>query len=138
MSILSVFTTKEDVDEVLAKLQKAGFSDEKIAVGHGQAHLDQIDLDGSRHGVVTKFVRQYQRSAGAEAYMIRQSEVALKHGEYTILVRTDGSEEQQVAVQDVMISHTEKSIFYCGRFTITILQLGKNYYNPEANYEDKK
>ncbi|MCX6050752.1 MAG: hypothetical protein NT075_37155 [Chloroflexi bacterium] len=132
-AVISVFATKAAVDSLLTDLKAAGFDDDKIQQRYGAEGLQLVDPDGSHHGFWAKILRGYQRLSGMEARLLDEVETALKANQYALRVDTDSSEAQQSAVLTAMLAHTDKSVFYVGHGTITVLHVGKNYYNAQAD-----
>ena len=137
-AVISVFSNQAALDGVISALQQAGFAADKLHHRHGEEGLRLVDPDGSHHGLWARLLRSYQRLAGMEARLLEEVEAALKHGEYAVRVDTDGSETQRAAALNTMLLHTDKSIFYTGSGTITVLHVGKNYYNAQASYSSEQ
>lgn len=137
-AVISVFSNQAALDSVMGALQQAGFAADKLQYKHGEEGLRLIDPDGSHHGLWARLLRSYQRLAGMEARLLEEVEAALKHGEYAMRVDTDGSETQRATALHTMLLHTDKSIFYTGTGTITVLHVGKNYYDAQANYASEQ
>lgn len=133
-AVVSIFTSKESLDVVIATLKDAGFQDDHLRFQFGEEGLKTIDPDGSHHGFWGRLMRGYQRLVGTEASIIKAVELALKNGEYVLRVDTDGSDEKRDLALEAMQSQTDRSIIYFGGGTISVLKLGKNHYDPEKNY----
>ena len=121
--VVTVISTEPELKELVQALKAADFTDEEIYVHHGESGKEYIDPDGSRHGFFGQLIRQYQRLAGPEARMLEMAEKGLEADHYLVGVQTNGREEQWQPVGEIMKEHTEKSIFFCGRATIQIIQL---------------
>lgn len=119
--VVTVIATEEAVNEAVADLIAFGFEEEAIFIHHGEQGQSYIDPDGTRGGLLSSMVRRYQRLQGNEKRMLDDAEAGLEEGQYLIGVQTDGSEEQQIAARDALAPYTQKSIYFCGRFTIMIL-----------------
>ncbi|MCP4417364.1 MAG: hypothetical protein GY805_12135 [Chloroflexi bacterium] len=123
--VVTVLETKETADNAITVLMAAGFAENDIYLHHGEQGQQYIDADGSRHGFLAKLVRVYQRLQGIEKRMLDDAEAGLNAGHYLIGVQTDGSEEQQIKGRDALAAFTDQHIYFCGRFTITILEFAK-------------
>lgn len=119
--VVTVIATEEAVNEAIADLIAFGFEEVAIFIHHGEQGQSYIDPDGTRGGLLSSMVRRYQRLQGNEKRMLDDAEAGLEEGQYLIGVQTDGSEEQQIAARDALAPYTQKSIYFCGRFTIMIL-----------------
>lgn len=120
--VVSFAETQEAIDAMTVDLLSAGFDDESIYVHHGEQGKKYIDADGAGRGFLGRLMRSYQRLSGAEARMMDEAESTLEAGQYLIGVQTTGSEQEQVYARDAISPHTDRPIYFCGQFTITILR----------------
>jgi len=122
---VTIVETKEAADQAVAALTAAGFAETDIYIHHGEQGKQYIDADGSRHGFLNKLIRTYQRLQGIEKMMLDGAEAGLNAGHYLIGIQTDGSEEQKIKGRDALAPFTDNHIYFCGRFSITILEFAK-------------
>ena len=124
---MSRITTETGAQSATAALIAAGFPEDETYILHGERGRRHIDIDGSEGGFFWRLMRSYQRLQGIEKQMIDDADEALKSGQYLVGVDTDGSEEQQVKARDALLPHTDFHIYFCGRYTITIIGSAKRY-----------
>ena len=136
-AVVSIFTSKENLEAAMSMLKEAGFQDDHVRFQFGEEGLKTIDPDGSHHGFWGRLMRGYQRLSGTESIVIKSVELALKNGEYVLRVDTNGSDEQRDLAKQAMQSKTDRTIFYFGNGTISVLKIGANHYEPEKNYSVK-
>ena len=132
--VVTAVDNKEIADKMEQALLNAGLEANDINVMHGEAAEEFLDLDGSRHGFFTKLLRKYQQLTGPESFMIAQAEAAIEYDRYIVSAKTDGDEEERQRAFEIMAPLTERTVYFCGQFTITILKVGKNY-SRETEYE---
>jgi len=132
--IVTGVTSRDDADAMVQAAIDAGLSIDHIGVLHGQEAEDFLDLDGSRHGFITKMVRRYQHLEGPEQHLIDQAKAVLANDHFLIALHTDGDEALTRTVFEAISPFAERTIYYCGRFSITYLKIGKDY-NHESEYE---
>ncbi len=121
--VVTRIETETGKQTAVAALVAAGFDEPNIYVHHGEQGEAYLDVDGSARGFVGRLVRGYQRLQGIEKQMLDDAEDAIKAGHYLVGVQTDGSEEQQIAARDALAPHTDYNVYWCGKFTITILKV---------------
>jgi len=119
--VVGVLETQEAVDAVISSAKEAGFKDTDVLIHHGESGKEYIDPDGSHRGIVAQWVRSYQRLSGPEKRMLDMSESALEAGKYLVGIQTNGSEEMRDSARDVIAPHTKSPMYFCGKFTITVL-----------------
>ena len=132
--IVTGATTKADVDLMVQAVLSIGLPIDHIMALRGKEADDLLDLDGSRHGFLTRLIRKYQHLQGPEQHMLDQAMALVAHDRYIISFFTDGDEELTRDVFEAIKPFTERTVYYCGHFTITYLNFGKNY-NQEKAYE---
>lgn len=132
--VVTVFDNQDVAEKVARRLLELGFEDSQISVLYGAEAEEFLDLDGTRHGFFTRLLRKYQQLTGPESFMIAQAEAALEHGRFLLSAKTDGGESERQKAYEAMASHTERTIYFCGQFTMTILKVGQNY-GHELEYE---
>ena len=125
--VISRITTEVGAQAAVASLVAAGFPENETYILHGEEGQRYIDIDGSGHGFFGRLVRSYMRLQGIEKQMMDDADEALKSGQYLVGVDVDGSEEQQVQARDALVAHTDFNIYFCGRYTITIVASAKRY-----------
>ena len=123
--VTTVVETKEELDQAIEALLAAGFPESDLFVHHGEQGRRYLDPDGDYHSFLFRLRRKYQRLQGTEKRMLDDADAALDAGHYLLGIQIDGSEELQVKVLDTIQPFTDRSIYFCGRFTIIILSLGK-------------
>lgn len=119
--VVTRIETEAGKEAAVAALVAANFAESDIYVHHGEQGEQYLDIDGSAHGFIGRLVRGYQRLQGVEKKMMDDAEDALKAGHYLVGAQTDGSEAQQIAARDALAPQTDYNVYWCGRFTITIL-----------------
>lgn len=119
--VVSVVETQEAADVVTASAAAAGFKSDDIFIHHGESGKEYIDPDGSHKGFFAQLMRSYQRLSGPEKRMLDMSESALEAGHYLVGIQTNGSEEMRHLAHDVIEPHTNYAIYFCGKFTITVM-----------------
>jgi len=120
--VVTSISTKPEVDALLGALKDVGFIDEQIYFHHGESGRQNIDLDGSQHGLLWQIIRTYQKLAGPEARMFEMAKKGLEAGHFLVGVQTNGHEEEWEQVGEIMKEHTDQSIFFCGKFTIRVIR----------------
>ncbi len=123
--VISRITTEAVAQAAVASLVAAGFPENETYILHGEQGRRHIDIDGSEQGFFWRLMRSYQRLQGIEKQMMDDADEALKSGQYLVGVDTDGSEEQQIKARDALASHTDFNVYFCGRYTITIIASAK-------------
>ncbi len=123
--VVTVIDQKEGVDAALAALAEVGIADDDIMVHHGAEAVTYFDLEGEHSSKLRNLVRRYQRLQGIEKKMLDDVEIGLKNGSYMIGVDTHGKEDLQMPIVDALKPSTKHHIYYCGRFTISILEFAE-------------
>ena len=123
--VIARITTEASAQAAVASLVAAGFPENETYILHGEQGQRHIDIDGSGHGLIGRIVRNYMRLQGIEKQMMDDADEALKSGQYLVGVDVDGSDEQQQIARNALAPHTDFNIYFCGRFTITIVAPAK-------------
>lgn len=119
--VVTVIETKAELDQAVTALTATGIAEADILIHHGKQAENYFDLDGSESGFIRNLVRRYQRLQGIEKKMFNDVEAGIEGGHYMIGVDTHGHEEQQITIRDALSPSTRHHIYYCSRFTISIL-----------------
>ncbi len=120
--VVTVIETKENADKAVAALIDAGIPDDDILLHHGEQADKYFDADGTNTSLFHNLVRRYQRLQGIEKKMFDDLEVGLEKGYYMLGVETHGNDKSKMTIRDAINPYTSHHIFYCSRFTISILE----------------
>ena len=120
--VVTVIETKAGVDQAVVALKALGVDEDDILVHHGKQAETYFDLDGSESGFLHNLIRRYQRLQGIEKKLFDDVEEGINAGYYMVGVDTHGHEELQMRIRDALKPCTRHHIYYCSRFTISILE----------------
>lgn len=135
--ITTAVNSEEIASDLIHALEQSGFQSDKVFIRSGEAAKEFLDLDGSRHGFLSKLVRKYQTLSGTEAHMIAQMEAVLAHDRYLVFISVEGmDEEHRSQVLEAILPYTKRTIYYCSKFEITIMHVGSDH-GREAEYEEQ-
>ncbi|MGB0386020.1 MAG: hypothetical protein ACPGWR_14530 [Ardenticatenaceae bacterium] len=110
-----IIADKANLDQLVAELAEANYEEGPVRIVHGEAGLDFIDPDGTRHGGMARFVRSMQKlTSEGDAQLLNMVAEALTNGKYAISVQTDGSDEQRTQVHKLMKANGGMDIFFKG------------------------
>ena len=113
--VACIMNDKANVDQLVADLAEANYEESALLIHHGEAGLEAIDPDGTRHGGMARFIRSVQKlTSDADARLLNMVAQALTDGKYAVSVRTDGSDEQRIQVHQLMKSNGGMEIFFKG------------------------
>lgn len=115
-----VYGVYGDLDGVLAltdRLIALGFADEKIDILEGDDGIDTLDSDGSRHGLIARFVRALQ-GITEERSLIDHYVRALAHGHYVVAVSVPNKRNVVQSVCQALKSSGARDIHYYGTFVV--------------------
>lgn len=110
-----IIDDKANLDQLVAQLAEANYQEGPVRINHGEAGLEAIDPDGTRHGGMARFIRSVQKfTSEADARLLNMVAQALMDGKYAISVQTDGSDEQRTQIHQLMRANGGTNIFFKG------------------------
>ena len=117
--VTGIFSTVEDGQGALQALNAQGWGTQHVDVFVGAEGADTLDLQGQRHGVAVRVMRNIEAFIGdAEAELHRQADAALRAGGCVIGVLLAGKEDQKDQVAAILKDHHGQLIHYWSRWTI--------------------
>ena len=111
--VVGVLAHDEAVRRVREALTHAGFAEERVAVLHGQADADRLDVTGEAHGVPGRLVRALQHIGDVDLNHLQRHAAALRSGASLVGVTIeDADREKQAAVDALRAAGAEFINFY--------------------------
>ncbi|XGC81220.1 hypothetical protein ACES2L_01835 [Bdellovibrio bacteriovorus] len=95
------FATREAAEKAIDDLELEGYEDEDFNIFEGDRGVDAIDLEGSHHTMLERFMRQFIKfSDSAEWRFLSEADQELRNGHILICVPT-GNDHDKTEVIDV-------------------------------------
>lgn len=106
------FQTREEAEQALSELEEQGFSNEDFNVFEGEKGVDAVDVDGTHHTVLEKYMRKFIKfSDSAEWRFLSEADHELRGGHVLLCVPTP-EEEQKAKVIEVFKKNSAYDIRY--------------------------
>jgi hypothetical protein len=117
--VTGIFSTVEDAQGALQALNAQGWGTQHIDVFVGAEGADTLDLQGQRHGIVVRVMRNIEAFIGdVEAELHRQADTALRAGGCVMGVLMAGKEDQKNQVAAILKDNHGQLIHYWSHWTI--------------------
>jgi hypothetical protein len=116
--VTAVIDEASDLAAAIRSLNHPGCSHEHISVFIGREGLPKLDLNGTAHGFLGRFIRAVESLTTEERLNSQQIEEGLKQGKFFVAVRTDGTERQKKTVQRVLKANRAHDLRFFGAWTV--------------------
>ena len=93
--VVGVFEDQGQVDRFSAALQQSGVAEDRIAVLHGEADAERLDLEGDDHGLRGRLIRALQAISDSELQHLHRYAAHLRAGDHVVGVEVSDDEDQQ-------------------------------------------
>jgi hypothetical protein len=114
--VTGIIDERDKLESVVKALQAEGFPEDAVGVVLGEEGLEEIDPDGSRHGLIGRFVRTLQQF-GHEGEEYREAAEELEKGHVLVGVTVTQEEEKNRAA-DTLRAQGARRLRYWGRLGV--------------------
>lgn len=89
------FESPGEAEKAISELESLGFSDEDFNVFEGESGLQAIDLDGSHHNLVERYLRKFIKfSDSAEWRFLNEADYEIRKGHIMLCILTPHDKEK--------------------------------------------
>jgi hypothetical protein len=122
--ILGIIDDHEKADAALADLNQRGVAEQDITVLTGEEGAARIDAHGTRHGLLTRFLRAIQFATMDALPDAEDYEQAALRGNFVLAIRVHGTEQRDL-VHKTLREHGAHFINYYGKLASMPLEEGR-------------
>jgi hypothetical protein len=113
-----VFDTIEEAEDAILALERLGYREDDMRVFEGEEGRDALDVDGSKHSVVPKFMRAAEKFfETGEWDLVKAADQELKEGHLIFSVLTPEENLREAAVETLR-KHGGHTIKYFSRYYV--------------------
>lgn len=113
--VVSVFEDHDKVEAAVAELQAANFAANDIEAFCGIEEAQQVDFQGTKHGVWDHLIRSFQHVA--DRTFLEPYERHLAAGHCMIMVKVTNNAQKNKAAE-ILHHHTGEKVNYFGLLTV--------------------
>lgn len=116
--VIGIIDSPDNAQAAVELFREKGYEDAKMDVLVGAEAAKLFDVDGSKHGILTKLARTIQKFADNEIETLKKHVSELEAGHVFFAVETDGSEAQIKEVSDILAGNLAHDVYFFGNGAI--------------------
>lgn len=100
--VVGVLRDEAAVHDAFGALQRAGFTEDRFAVLHGEEDARRLDVSGDEHGLAGRIIRLLQAASSPDLDHVRRHAAHLRSGDYVVGVAVGEDEDARQRAVDAL------------------------------------